>query len=127
MIAARTSIMRSLEWSWWLVWPLFLATVLAASVDRACGASAEVLSAWGTQSLVASGIAAIWIAAHLWFGCVMVMASARAETLEQTMAGLRQVWPGGARKVFLMGGLLLIGYLPAAVLRLGGALVSCRP
>ena len=127
MTAAPRTFLRSLEWSWWLVCPPFLITLSAASVDRACGASAEVLSAWGTQSLVASGIAAIWIAAHLWFGCVMVMASARAETLERTGDGLRQVWPGGVRKVFLMGGLLLIGYLPAAVLRLGGALVSCRP
>lgn len=127
MIARRRVVVQGLDVSWWLVWPLFGATVLAASVDRACGESSAVLAAWTAQSTVAWSIAAIWIAAHLWFGSVLTLASARAERLEQTLASLKRVWPRSLPKIYLMGGLLLLTYLPAAFLRLAGDLVSCRP
>jgi len=127
MTAGRQGFMRGLEYSWWLVWPLFAVTVLMASVDRACGESSDVLGAWSAQSAVAWSIAAIWIAAHIWFGCVLALASAQAEALEQILASVKEVWPGSLGKIYLMGGLLLLTYLPAALLRLAGDLVSCRP
>ena len=82
-------LLRLWSYSWWILWPAFLALVLRFSFERACLDPYELLRPLMRHQSLALTVAAIYTGAHIWIVVAGVLvARTMAEVREAKIAAL---------------------------------------
>jgi hypothetical protein len=105
-------LLRLWSYSWWILWPAFLALVLRFSYERACLDPYELLRPLMRHQSLALAVAAIYTGTHVWIVVAGVLvARTMAKVREAKIAALVTV----DLKVPAMAAAIVLDQVPRAV------------
>jgi hypothetical protein len=127
MTSSREEVRRWLGVIWWPLWPAFTAMVGALTIDRACRATFDLLPGASSSPVLATPLAAVYVAAHLWLGAAIVLTTTGSGDLAPSLPAIRRVWTRDTVKLILMAAVFVVDYAPMSLWRVIGGLAGCRP